>query len=211
MGLLHSSKKARIIAFLIDFFFTTILPFIHSILFFNFAFFSGDLRYNLYLIPLSFLYSFLSYYFFTFVYGTWNYIRLVLKVTSKDPLTDSELNSTVITRDLSELKFSITSYGYSQGFYDDGISHLIDCWIETAQLIVSFSFKKKLSLISYILLIITLSSQVFIVYQFPNVIYAGFFNFFKFSRVVSKSHLPTRSPQEAFRVKKPFEKSLEKT
>jgi len=85
---------------------------LQMLFFCNFVFFHGDLRWNIYLLPLSFLswlLRFFEYYFNTFLKGTHEYIRSCLIVTLKDPLTPLK-NSKAYFLSGNELDFELTPF-----------------------------------------------------------------------------------------------------
>ena len=99
MDSLYASKIFQY--FFVIFHITTIylVRILQSILLLNFAFFEGDLRYSLYLLPFSFLswiFSFLEYYLKTFFEGSLLYLEDVLSVKFKNPLSKEALLTSFI-------------------------------------------------------------------------------------------------------------------
>src|SRR5271155_844015 len=144
LDFLSESKLNRYFFYFIHSSFIVIIPFIQSIFFFNFAFLSGDLRYNLYIIPfsfLSFIYSYLIYYLFIFFEESSNYVRLVLDVQLNNPMTKEEIGSNIVKRSLDEMSFSITPFGKQEGFFL--IDSLIKSYYKFAYLSIFFSNLKK--------------------------------------------------------------------
>jgi hypothetical protein len=123
----------RIFYATLHFFIFYVIRIIHFILFFNFMFFHGDLRWNLYLLPISFtiwILRFFEYSFNIYIEGSNNYIRSILQVT---PLKDlSYIEEEFITQELTQLKFEITAVGHAEGYNDDGLYILKDIWLDLA-------------------------------------------------------------------------------
>lgn len=106
---------------------------IQTLLFFNFVFFTGDLRWNIYLLPISFciwLLRFLEYYFIIFFTNSLQYLSDILKVETKEGLFI--LSNNFIIAKPKDLIYTITPYGISKGFTDGAI--VFGEWLKYVQL-----------------------------------------------------------------------------
>src|ERR1700729_1709584 len=96
------------------------------IVFINFTFFHGDLRFILYLIPLSFLIWFLrffEYYFHLFFTGTVNYIKTLITVQVINKEKAFLFHGTIKT--LSDnLSYELTHEAYFKGYTFDDLAYL---------------------------------------------------------------------------------------
>jgi len=143
-------KNNRIFYLIIHFILFNIIPFIQSLFLINFVFFCGELKYALYLLPISFLtwcLSFIDYYFNTFITQSGNYIRAVLYV-ELDPSIKKNTNQTnIITCNISDLRCKLTDYAIQEGFTEHDLSDLATKWLQLNH--ISIDFERYLKRVSY--------------------------------------------------------------
>lgn len=137
------SHRNRVVYFILHFILFNVPRFISTLLFTYFILGGGDLRYVMYMLPLLFikwLLSLFDYYFNVFFEGTCTYIRLVLNV--KANTIPTSVNG-IVSASLEDMNFTLTEYGINEGFNYQGLTALIRCWDQCAQLSVYFSFYKR--------------------------------------------------------------------
>jgi hypothetical protein len=124
------------------------IRFIQAVLFCNFVFFHGDLRWNIYLLPLSFLswsLRFFEYYLRIFFYGSCEYLRLLLNVTLKDASMFAFHSNSFIVITEENVNVLLTPYAVEQGFSIHDLSDLFLKWSLRAHLTVLLkTFDEKL-------------------------------------------------------------------
>jgi hypothetical protein len=79
----------------------------------------------------------LEYYLFHFFTATANYIAAVLLTEPLTPLTLQETSSHIIKRNLDQFKFTITQYGFQEGFTLQDLDYMIKCWVDHGKLDVA--------------------------------------------------------------------------
>jgi hypothetical protein len=133
-------------------------------LFINFVFFHGDLRILIYLMPISFLiwfFRFLEYYYFYFFESNKNYIKDLVLVESLTPLTSEELHSVTVTRNPSDLKFTLTDFAVKENYTLKDIDYVISQWYFITNLQVTFlEYKKIISISSKLSLVINVITWI---------------------------------------------------
>jgi hypothetical protein len=151
---LYESSLVRYFYFTVHFVLFYFIRILQTLLFFNFVFFHGDLRWNIYLLPLSFfswLLRFLEYYFNTFFKGGAEYIRSCLVVTLKNPLTRKK-NPKAYFLNGNDLNFEITPFALFEGFQKDHEGTLVFLatqWLRFMHLLYFFTlYESKLTYIS---------------------------------------------------------------
>ena len=133
----------------------------------NFALFHGDLRYNLYLLPLSFvswLFRFLDYYFFKFVSENSLACReqLIIKC---DQFPNTQ--KSYYTMSLNSLKFSLSQIALNPGADDTILPHLIELWIICAKFdVIITKYKRKLIYLTYLTFMLRLIIWFSLTYTF---------------------------------------------
>lgn len=140
---LIESLVIRYVFFSIHFLLFYCFRFLCLSLFIRYVFYHGDLRYLIYLLPISFLIwllRFLDYSYFYFVQATENSMKDLLIIESLTPLTPEELSSTFITR--NGLIFTLTDFAIKEGYTRD---HVIDRWLTLLPLRVTITKYKKYS------------------------------------------------------------------
>lgn len=161
MDHIHSSKVFRSVFVFCLFCLIYCIRLIQALLFFNFVFFHEDLRYCIYLLPISFIswiLSFFEYYLKTFLEGTCNYIRDILSVSLKEPL-DQDIGHHVLFRTKEQLNYSISSFGVEKGFQEEDIDNLINEWLLCGSLTVLYNkYCYWLSYYTYFILFLRLIS-----------------------------------------------------
>jgi hypothetical protein len=113
------------------------IRFTQTILFCNFVFFHGDLRWNLYLLPLSLMswvLRFFEYYLRTFFQGSFEYIRLLLTVTAKDISMLDRKGKWFFAITEDDVNIVLTSHALEEGFKDKHLSMLTTEWFKMSHL-----------------------------------------------------------------------------
>ena len=117
---IYEVNLARWFYFTISFFMNYFVGLLQNIFFCNFIFFHGDLRWNLYLIPLSFLawiFKNFEYIFSTCLQDTMDYLLKVLEISWKHPDEAKDYaGKNFIQVDPNNLNYEITPYGIQEGF-----------------------------------------------------------------------------------------------
>lgn len=141
----------RLIYIIVHSIFFIFFRFLFVVLLVNFAFFSGDLRYILYLMPLSFfiwLLSFFDYYFDKFYKGSSNFIKSMVFVEIRNKNINLEKNQEFIKISPNNLSFSLTPLAFKENLTN--IEIVTDLWFKYCSLDVFFSkyafYKKNLNL-----------------------------------------------------------------
>ena len=162
LNLLLSSTYIWIF-FSFHFFLFYIVGCIQTLLFCNFVFLHGDLRWNLYLLPLSFIIwilRFLEYHFFTFFLSSLDYLNAVLNVTYKNQHYLITENFVIIKP--KDLFYQITPYGFSRGFTNETI--VFQQWLEYMTVRVFYiKYKKYTHILSTSFLVINMISWSYII------------------------------------------------
>jgi hypothetical protein len=202
------SKIKFIFVFFTHFFFYYIIPFTQAIFLFNFAFFLGDLRYNLYLMPfslLSLIFKHIWHYFSYFVNQNAYDIRNRLDVTYDGELiSNDDINFGHIKASQLQFSFKDSAFGsptllefYKQYFLLLGAAH-----------VKLTSYKLFTAYLPYLLLFIRFSSWCSICFSFFGNVFLLTPPFI-FSRLLP-SLIKRGYAQESFLVKKAHFKDLEK-
>jgi hypothetical protein len=104
---------------------------------------------------MSWILSFFEFYLKTFFEGTCNYIREILSVTLKEPLSEEEQNKKVLCKNGNDFIFTISDFGLSRGFTDIDIYDLGIEWLRCGYLTVRYhQYSHLLSYFSYLILFI---------------------------------------------------------
>ena len=180
-------------------------PLIQTFCLIHVVFFTGDLRVNLYLLPISFIsfiYKNLRYYFTKFVSDNSVSINKLLLVKLKNNIRSS--GQLIYTVPFSDLEFKFSSYALENyAPYDEFKDNLIALWIEHAQIEVLFLKLRPLKYLSLLNLVL----QLFCYYSIVL-----FFLSDDVSSVLPLIAITTITrfyATEAWRVNKAFEKALE--
>lgn len=213
---LYSSPMLQKILFSLHFILCYFIKILQIVFFFNFVFFHGDLRFVLFLLPFSFLswiFEFFSYYFETYIEHSLHYISEILSVQTKIPLTISERSSAYILKTENDFIFTITPFGYTEGFFEginnSGLNSLANSWLKFQHLsIIIRRYKKFLYFFNVILLSLRILCWfgiiIFPFMSFTDVLFTNLASVFRVaSRVMPK--FPTRGPSEAYSIKRQFQ------
>lgn len=126
MDSLYNYKKTRYIYYCIYIFFFLLIPLLQTICLINFTFFNGNLSYNLYLLPFSFIAWLLSFLEFTFRYyyeGSYNHLMSLIVVNIIEP--NNVLNGkNVIETTPSNLNYTLTARATELGFTSEDFPQL---------------------------------------------------------------------------------------
>lgn len=169
IDLLYTSAIKRYIYFITHFVLFYFFQILQTILFLNFVFFHGDLRWNFYVLPFSFfswLLRFFEYYFNTFLKGTDEYISACLNVSLKDPLTPLK-NSKVYFLNGNDLNFELTPFAIAEGFQNDHntIVYVGTHWLRICHIMHFFNaYEKKLSYLSKLIFFTRIFAWFSIIY-----------------------------------------------
>jgi len=191
------------------------IRFTQTILFCNFVFFHGDLRWNLYLLPLSLMswvLRFFEYYLRTFFQGSFEYIRLLLSVTAKDISMLDRKGKWFFAITEDDVNIELTSHALEEGFKEKHLSMLATEWFKMNHLDVLLkTYEKPLYWFNLFLLSLrivawsSLSFSYFFVGYSPltkgSLFFTRALGFVDYSR--------QRAPLEAFRAYAQFQKQLE--
>jgi hypothetical protein len=143
-------KNNRIFYLLSHFIIFNVPPVIQTLFLINFAFLHGDLKYNIYLLPVSFFtwcISFIDYYFNTFITQSGNYIRAVLHMQVDSPDKKNHINN-VIMCNINDLRCKLTDFGVQEGFTENDLSYLANKWLYLNH--ITIDFEKYLKVVSYL-------------------------------------------------------------
>jgi hypothetical protein len=135
---MHSLKYSKYVskAYLsFVFVFIYLIRLLQVIIFCNFVFFHGDLRWNLYLLPFSFLSWCLApfeQYFKVYVEESFNYCNLLVNVISTEPnlVGQTSLGFTLV--DSAKLSFGLTEFGYNSGYKDQDLPIIANSWLQAS-------------------------------------------------------------------------------
>lgn len=137
------------------------------LLFTNFVWFDQDLRLVIWMAPILFItwiLSFLDYYFQVFFKSHCNYIKAILSAKQIHPVQASL--GTIFTS-LDNISFNLTSYGVDQGYTAEDLLILSEEWHIAASLAVYFDkYNQFLSYLSRILFIVQACNGFGLVYYF---------------------------------------------
>jgi hypothetical protein len=168
-NLLIHSLTFRYVFFSIHFSVFYLFRLVCLCLFIRFVFFHGDLRILIYLLPISlliWLLRFIEYYFFFFFDSNKNYIKDLLLVKTLTPLTSQELESQsiTVTRNPSDLKFTLTDFGYKEGYTLENMNFVVSQWYLITNLQVTvLKYKNITSISSKLSLVINVITWITIV------------------------------------------------
>ena len=194
------SKKYLKLLFICHFFIFYITRIINLVLFCNFVFFTGDLRFNLYLLPISFcvwILSYFEYYFFLFFNGFIDELKKIICVKTDIPCNSSNL----ISCNLNDLSYEITPYGFSQGYIDGPTVFKI--WLDYCNVIAyRTKYKTNLRILSILLLTITSICWLYIIIPDLNTIHSTYFAFLRRSFSSTQKLL---APRQAHHLKESFQ------
>jgi hypothetical protein len=184
---------------------------VQTLLFCNFVFFHGDLRWNLYLLLLSFIswvLRFFEYYLRTFFLGSCEYLKLLLNVTLKDSsLYRSKDNKGFVLITEDDVNITLTPYALEQGFSAYDLSDLFIKWSLRAHLTVLLkAYDEKLYWCNIFTLVLRLIAWLYIVvfYFFNCLVSFKILTVPMLVQALRRNFIPrmvTRSPTEAFGVK----------
>lgn len=164
---LYGSKIFLFIYLFTHFSIFYIMRIILLLLFINFIWFNGDLRWILFVVPFSFIIwvlSFFDYYFQIFFKNHCNYLRSILNVKQ---INTVQAFSGMIYTSLDNLNFNLTSHGYNEGYTLEDMPVLINEWHIAAYLGVYISkYSHFLIIIRRILFILQLINVFALVYFF---------------------------------------------
>lgn len=204
---LYKSFRYRLIFILFHLCLTSLIPLAQVYFLFSFVFFHGDLRWNLYLLPISFIswiFRFFEYYFKTFLIGSVNSLKELVTVTLVNPLSAKEEQSIYLKRDASELNFTLTEEG-SKTLTISDLNWLVPLWCSTID--VEARFKQYMSryyLIVYFVSILRLICWCGIISLSDYSDYFLTFSLFAGLTIVSRGYA-----KEAFRIRRAAQKALE--
>lgn len=161
-------RNNRMIYFILHFLVFNLITLLQSILFANFVFLHGNLKYNLYLLPISFFIwclRFIDYYFNTFVVQSGNYIRSVLYVKlNSSPIARTATG--IVTLHVSDLSCKLTDYGIAEGFTEHDMSYLATKWLQLNHITIdSDKYLKFVAYFKYLNLFLRICSWSGIVYK----------------------------------------------
>jgi hypothetical protein len=145
-----------------------IIRIIQTLLFFNFVFLHGDLRWNIYLLPISFciwLLRFLEHYFIIFFTASLQYLSDSLKVETKEGLFTLSNNFIIVKP--KDLTYTMTPFGISRGFTDDAI--VFGEWLKYVQL-QSFlvTYKNRVNFLSMSFVILNIICWSYLLFLFNS-------------------------------------------
>jgi hypothetical protein len=193
--------------------FSYVIRFIQALLFINFAFFHGDLRWNLYLLPLSFIswvLRFFEYYLKIFFKGSCEYIRILLNVKPKKDY-DNFSGIASITGD--ELDFSLTSLALQKGFKPKYLFILANEWLQLNHLeVLLIKYEKILYWFNLFIIILRILAWFYLSLNYFSINYtilSGSSLFFSKTPFIFRFAY-IRSPLEAFKVRATYQNALEK-
>ena len=145
---MYTSVIVRKIYIGISFFMNYFIVFLQNIFFFNFVFFHGDLRWNLYLIPLSFLawiFKNFEYSFIKCLQDDAEYLQQVLVVSWKNAEDERTYvgKKEPIQYDPNALEYIVTPYGIQEGFNQKYVHHLAFIFVRTYNCLALFTMFYK--------------------------------------------------------------------
>ena len=143
-------KSNRLIYFVLHYAMFIIITLIQNLLFINFVFFHGNLKYVLYFLPISFFVwclGFIEYYFNTFITQSGNYIRAVLSVKVVSSIEETPNHANIIVCNISDLRCKLTTYGIQEGFTEHDLSYLANKWLQLNH--ITIAVENYLKILNY--------------------------------------------------------------
>lgn len=156
IDLMFSNKKFKYLFFLFHFLLYYFFKIIRLSLFISFTFFHMDLRYLIYLAPLSFIIWILRFFFFYFFWFANSNERYMLQVLSIkiDPSVKQRQHYFIITSH-NDITLSITNFGQKEGFSAQDLTYLRNKFIILSYVVSLIDkYHKKVFYLRYIGLII---------------------------------------------------------
>jgi hypothetical protein len=172
MDLIVRSLKYQVIFYGLYLTLNYIVPLIQATLLLNVALFHGDLRFNIYLLPLSFIawvFRFFEFYFLKFVQENSFACReqLIVKHLRDLPITEDAWYYTVRFKDLH---FSLSQIAIDQGADERILPGLIELWVTCAEFEIIYNkYKSKLIFLSYLTFMIRLLAWSLLTYTLYHI------------------------------------------
>jgi|SRR5579871_848715 len=213
-----TTKNIKIYIF-IQFITIYLINIIQTVLLLNFTFLQGDLRWNIYLIPVSFL-AWISrnlyYWFQNKLERNYNYLNKLLLVTYRNNANTNTSDYILGTK--TDLEFKLTSSAIAEGYNDNSIHILSNLWMQYGHIYSCLSMheEKFLFYIKKIIFCLRLFCWNSIVYYYyfvtNDVLFSKwplFSNIFRRANTANVSHGRSYA-SEAWSIHKQYQQDLEK-